>query len=1159
MGLERIEVENFKSYVGRHVIGPFDRFTCIIGPNGSGKSNIMDAVTFCLGIGARHLRASNAKGLINSKCTHASVTLYIELDGERKGFKRHVNNDGRSLYFIDLENVGYERFREAVEGMNLLIDARNFLVFQGDVNAIGSMMPMELTRLFEEMSGSIKLKEVYEEKQREQAKAVSECSSLYEEKKEVMSRMKEAEEVREQEGMFKRLVERKHEIQKEIVLHELMERRSRRKDINDEVIRLELESKEVQELIDSKEKEVEMYRNKINEIRREYFEVDALMSKEKEVVAERRAWKYEAEQEREKRRILIVEAEMEIKSKEEMINGKRREIDRRRKEMKGIEGEYAELCKEEEERRRRLGSVKEEKEVIEEKEKELLEMCGEDKENMNTLDLEMFSHRMMRDDYKRKVKELREKDEELKSKIKEKKVIRGNTKVKIDALERSEVELSRKILHHEERYKRLVSEEKQKNEELSWILGEILRIKGKRRIDGRRSMIVSTVETLKGMFPGVYGRVVDLVEPTQNKYEIGLSVLLGRHSQSVVVDSETTAMSCINFIKEKRLCKMTFLPIQNIRDGDEMRGIEDVIQEYGGGVRRGVDTIRYDGRYRKVMSFLLKEKLIVDNLEIARDICYGKGTKVSVCTLDGIYIHGGGYLISGGEIGRNKFQEEDLDELVKRRTRILDDVRRIQDSKNDLSYVEICKERIEMWRRSRAMEMEVMKDLDICIEELESEVAENSKLLKEAEESLRHVLEEMEMCEGKMKELRQKVEEVECSLFCGVFPNAWFKSFEEYKEARDCESFELKRMEYESVRGRIELRIGTLEREVEGLEKEIRVLRERVEELRVVEGNDGEDMSEDTSELAILSEKRKRKLEAFEKARDEFKEINEEFKRLMGKKNELDQGIIYCASAKERIEEEIKNTLSFAVLEEIEIPCAGRKCVGKVSIDEIDFSGLERSVEELRRELEEINQKISSQAPLIRVGEKDGDCSRYVKISAEYERQKAAAISAKNEFNEIKKRRTHIFMECFEKVNKELSRIYKCLTMTETSEGNAYLALENTSEPFKEGVRFHLMPPNKRFREVRLLSGGERTMAVLSLLFSFHAYRPAPFYLFDEVDSALDKANVSRIVSFIISSTAQFILITLKPSLFQHGDGLVGVYKDPHEDASKILTYRLIE
>ncbi|ADM11379.1 chromosome segregation ATPase [Encephalitozoon intestinalis ATCC 50506] len=1157
MGLERVEVENFKSYAGFHIIGPFDRFTCIVGPNGSGKSNIMDAVTFCLGIGSKHLRANNIRSLINGGSSHASVALHIEGSGERRVFKRRISSEGRSQYFVDSESVGYERFREVVEGMNLLVDARNFLVFQGDVNAIGNMMPMELTRVFEEASGSLKLKEAYEEKQRAQAKAVSECASLFEEKKEVMSRMKEAEEVREQEGEFRKLVERKHKVQRDIVLYELMEKRNKKKDISNEMLSLGQESRKMEELVCKKEKEVEKHRGRISEIRRRYFEADALVSKQKEVVAERRAWKSLGESERSKRRVRIAEIEMEIRAGQEMMGGKKREIERRRRDLAGVAEGYSELWREEEERKERLNGVKEKEEEIEKREKEFLRMCGEERERLNTLEMEEFPRQMMKDDCIRKIGNLKERSEELESMIKEKKMIRGNTGVKIDALERSSEELGRKILHHEEKYSRLISEEKEKNEELSWVLGEILRIKGKRRIDGRHSVIAGAVETLREMFPGVYGRVVDLIKPTRDKYEIALSVLLGGHDQSVVVDTEVTAMSCINFIKEKKLCKMTFVPLHSIRDQGDGRDVENAVEKYGEGVRRASDAVKYDGKYKKIVSFLFREKLIADSMEIAKDICYGRKIKVSVCTLDGIYIYGGGYLISGGGEGRNKFQEDELDELVKKRMRILDELRRIQDGKNELSHVEICRERMEVWKKSKELEMETLRELDSCIEDLELRIGENKRMLEETEECLKRTEEEMGQSEVYLKELRKKIEEVESSVFCGIFPNAYFGSFEEYKKARESEAFALKSMEYEGIKAKTELRIEMLEREVRDLEEETERLRREVEGLSKDPCRDEIDIDALDSELMILEEGRRKNLEAFKKARDEFKEINEEFKELVDRRNELDQQIIHSTSARERLEEEIKDTLSFAVLEEIDLPCAKRMSMGEISVDEIDFSGLEGSVSKLRKELEEINQKISSQAPVIRMEERDGDNARYMRISAEYEKRKAMAIAAKNEFNEVKKRRTHLFMECFEKVNKEISRIYKLLTMTETGEGNAYLVLENTAEPFREGIRFHLMPPNKRFREVRLLSGGEKTMAALSLLFSLHAYRPAPFYLFDEVDSALDKANVSKIVSFIVSCNAQFILITLKPSLFQHSDGLVGVYKDPREGVSKVLTYRL--
>ncbi|KAL0266059.1 UNVERIFIED_CONTAM: hypothetical protein PYX00_011776 [Menopon gallinae] len=100
------------------------------------------------------------------------------------------------------------------------------------------------------------------------------------------------------------------------------------------------------------------------------------------------------------------------------------------------------------------------------------------------------------------------------------------------------------------------------------------------------------------------------------------------------------------------------------------------------------------------------------------------------------------------------------------------------------------------------------------------------------------------------------------------------------------------------------------------------------------------------------------------------------------------------------------------------------------------------------------------------------------------------------------------------------------------------------------------MPPKKRFREIGLLSGGEKTMASLSLIFALHTFRPAPFYVFDELDSALDKANVAKLVSFLAGLQVQLVVITLKPQVFQHADALIGVYKDQERNSSRVLSYR---
>lgn len=123
--------------------------------------------------------------------------------------------------------------------------------------------------------------------------------------------------------------------------------------------------------------------------------------------------------------------------------------------------------------------------------------------------------------------------------------------------------------------------------------------------------------------------------------------------------------------------------------------------------------------------------------------------------------------------------------------------------------------------------------------------------------------------------------------------------------------------------------------------------------------------------------------------------------------------------------------------------------------------------------------------------------------------------------------------------------------------GHSYLDTEDSEEPYKAGLKYHAMPPLKRFRDMEHLSGGEKTMAALALLFAVHSYQPSPFFVLDEVDAALDNANVSRIAAYIQEHAGpgmQFIVISLKTGLFQSSETLVGIMRDQAANSSKALT-----
>lgn len=173
--------------------------------------------------------------------------------------------------------------------------------------------------------------------------------------------------------------------------------------------------------------------------------------------------------------------------------------------------------------------------------------------------------------------------------------------------------------------------------------------------------------------------------------------------------------------------------------------------------------------------------------------------------------------------------------------------------------------------------------------------------------------------------------------------------------------------------------------------------------------------------------------------------------------------------------------------------------------------------------------------------------------------------------------RCELFNKAYNHISERIDQVYKDLTKGKAAPmgGVAYLSLEDSEvstgplhefrnmphttlqEPYAGGIKYHAMPPMKRFRDMEQLSGGEKTVAALALLFAIHSYQPAPFFVLDEVDAALDNTNVAKIANYIrthASDIFQFIVISLKGSLYERGNSLVGIYRDQDVNSSRTLT-----
>jgi len=186
--------------------------------------------------------------------------------------------------------------------------------------------------------------------------------------------------------------------------------------------------------------------------------------------------------------------------------------------------------------------------------------------------------------------------------------------------------------------------------------------------------------------------------------------------------------------------------------------------------------------------------------------------------------------------------------------------------------------------------------------------------------------------------------------------------------------------------------------------------------------------------------------------------------------------------------------------------------------------------------------------------------SRLESTEKEFEDSRAALKAARDSFAQVKEKRFELFNKAFTHIHEQITHVYKELTRSEAYPigGKAYLDIDaDTDSPYLVGIKYTAMPPLKRFRDMEHLSGGEKTMAALALLFAIHSYQPSPFFVLDEVDAALDNANVEKIKKYIREHAGpgmQFIVISLKAGLFQDSESLVGVYRDQDVNSSRTLT-----
>ncbi|XP_059189685.1 structural maintenance of chromosomes protein 1A [Centropristis striata] len=1216
--LKLIEIENFKSYKGRQIIGPFHKFTAIIGPNGSGKSNLMDAISFVLAEKTSNLRVKTLKDLIHGApvgkpaANRAFVSMvYQEDNGEERSFTRVIIGSS-SEYRINSKVVGLPEYSEELEKLGILIKARNFLVFQGAVESIAMKNPKERTALFEEISRSGELAQEYDRRKKEMVKAEEDTQFNYHRKKNIAAERKEAKQEKEEAERYQRLKDEVARASVQLQLFKLYHNETEIEKLNKELGQRNKEIDKDRKKMDHVEEELKDKKKELGRLMREQQTIEKEI-KEKDSELNQKRPQYIKAKENTSHKIKKLEAARKsLQNAQKMYKKRKGDMDELDKEMRAVE-----LAKQEfEERMEEEAQSQGQDLTLEENQvKQYHRLKEEASKRAATLaqELEKFNRDQKADQDRLDLEERKkvETEAKIKQKIRE---IEENQK-RIEKLE-DYITTSRQSLDEQKRMEEELTEEvemaKRRIDEINMELNQVMEQLGDARIDrqenSRQQRKAEIMESIKRLYPGsVYGRLIDLCQPTQKKYQIAVTKVLGKNMDAIIVDSEKTGRDCIQYIKEQRGEPETFLPLDYL----EVKPTDEKLRELRG-AKLVIDVIRYEPPHiKKALQYACGNALVCENVEDARRIAFGGPYRHKTVALDGTLFQKSG-VISGGasdlKAKARRWDEKAVDKLKEKKEKLTEELKEQMKAKRkeaELRQVQSQAHGLQMRLKYSQSDLEQTKTRHLSLNmqeksKLESELANFGPRIND----IKRIIQSREK---EITDLRDRMNLVEDEVFIEFCKEIGVRNIREFEEEKVKRQNEIakKRLEFETQKTRLGIQVDYEKNQLKEDQEKVMMWEQTVKkdeaEIERLKKEEHRHMKIIDETMAQLQDLKNQHLTKKSEVNDKNHDMEEIRKKLGGANKELTQLQKEVTAIETKLEQKRSdrhNLLQACKMQDIRLPLnsgtmddisqgegssqndesssqrTSSTVLAKEALIEIDYSNLSEdlkdalSEEEIKAETNTLQQRLNEQqsilqrisAPNMKAMEKlESVRDKFQETSDEFEAARKRAKKAKQAFEQIKKERFDRFNNCFESVATNIDEIYKALSRN--SSAQAFLGPENPEEPYLDGINYNCVAPGKRFRPMDNLSGGEKTVAALALLFAIHSYKPAPFFVLDEIDAALDNTNIGKVANYIKDQSVmnfQAIVISLKEEFYTKADSLIGVYPEQGDCViSKVLTFDL--
>lgn len=1181
MFLKRLELNGFKSFADRTELEFVPGITAVVGPNGSGKSNISDSIRWVLGEqSAKSLRGGNMQDIIfagsdtRKAVNYGEVSLTLDnsdqslpLDYNEVTVTRRIHRSGESEYFINKQSCRLRDITELFMDTGIGKEAYS-IIGQGRIEEILSTRSEDRRGIFEEASGIVKYKSRKKEAQKKLDDTEQNLLRLHDLVSELDDQVEPLREQSEKALRFRALREELKQKEISLYVHQIEQIHQSWSEAGERLKQLQDEEAGLTAIVSGHDAHLETFRLETRKLeeRLEYLQNDLLQVSEETEKAEG-----QTEVLKERRRHLESEADR--------YNQTAEQLERRKS---GIAAEHGDVLAKLGEARSRLTALEQ---AAREEEARLASVSGsaateaEERLKAELLDLlnETAGYR----------NELRYTEQQLDQSVRR----RQRLAEEQQELERRIASCREQQQEWEAKMKRLMQELESVKQQHSEQQGHIHSTQGLynelgltvRKWEQKRDSLVSRRDTLKelqddydgfahgvreilkarkkGGLSGIHGAVAELMK-VPAEVETAIETALGGALQHIVMENEAASREAIQYLKRRQLGRATFLPLDVMKG----RSVQDADRRQAEGVEGYIgiaaDLIQTEPAYDKIMRNLLGNVIIARSLEQANRIAARCQYRYRVVTVEGDVVNAGGSMTGGSQNKRNtgllarqrQLEAIEMDiasaeqQLVQLRDKWNGFKQQMEEQTLQLEQLRAQGEQIRIqeqqmkgtWTQlGQALET-LNSQLAIAKDEDEQQLEEAGHLERrceelrtalvrsgEAEQQLQHRIEEAEQLRKASLSAKEELQEKLTSLRVEAA-----SATEEQRGLED----RISRLDAELTEMAMELQLNMehaerVAQEQQALQEEFVRVTELLNEFRIRRSN----LS------AEIDAKRADRIERLRKLEEEESETKEQRMQL----KQVQEQLHHTEVRVNRLDVELENLLK-KLAEDYELSYELAK--SRYPIPD-DIPGTQNEVRELKREI-----TVLGDVNLGAIEEYQRVKERYEFLSAQRDDLVNAKQALYKVIKELEDEMSKRFLETFQEIREHFSVVFAKLF----GGGRADLILTDMNNLLETGVDIVAQPPGKKLQNLQLLSGGERALTAMALLFAILNVKPVPFCVLDEVEAALDEANVSRFAEYLreFSESTQFIVVTHRKGTMEEADVLYGVAME-ESGVSKLVSVRL--